>query len=52
MVLKFPIGISFHFEGLEFFIVFSGIRQIKNLDCKLLAFFIGGELDFAKSSLA
>jgi hypothetical protein len=52
-VLEVLIGLSFHSEGLEFLFFFLGTtRHIKNLDRKLLAFFIDGELDFSKSSFA
>jgi hypothetical protein len=49
-VLKVLIGLNFHFEGIEKYFIFIRIRQLKNLDRKLLAFVIGGELDFSKSS--
>ena len=51
-VFKVLIDLSFFSESFERLVGVLTPRHIKNLDRKLLAFVIGGELDFSKSSFA
>jgi len=48
--IKVHVDLNFHFEGIDKFFIFFGIRQLKNLDRKLITFLIEGALDFTKSS--